>query len=107
MILFCFIGQEFRGRSPLTDCKGRALTRGAGARLLLGCKGKAIAPIQGETLAQYKCRCDMRYWVLLIALHKDEAWKRCKLNWIRMSDEEELIAGSVLFLLPDKEKKEE
>ena len=28
------------------------LTRGAGAKLLLGCKGKAIAPIQGETLAQ-------------------------------------------------------
>ena len=73
---FSIIGQEFRGRSPLTDCKGRALTRGAGARLLLGCKGKAIAPIQGETLAQYKCRCDMRYWVFLTAVDKDKARMR-------------------------------
>jgi hypothetical protein len=30
---FSFVGQEFRGQSPLTDCKGRAFTQGVGVRL--------------------------------------------------------------------------
>ena len=32
---FSFVGQEFRGQSPLKDCKGRAFTQGVGVRLLI------------------------------------------------------------------------
>ena len=64
---FSFVGQEFRGQSPLTDCKGRAFTQGVGVRLLPGCKGRALL-VPRQSLAQFVCRCDIQCWVLLIAL---------------------------------------